>query len=92
TVFFGRFIAILRFTAAWVAGIGRMHWWKFLFWNAAGGIAWATLVGLVSYYAGKAAADAIQKYGLFAGIGLAVLGVLALLVYRRIAHRLEGRL
>src|ERR1700752_2029774 len=40
TVFFGRFIAILRFTAAWVAGLGRMHWWTFLFWNAVGGIAW----------------------------------------------------
>src|SRR5213082_2614697 len=40
-VFFGRFIAILRFTAAWIAGLGRMHWLYFLFWNAAGGIAWA---------------------------------------------------
>src|SRR5579872_2485451 len=92
TVFFGRFVAILRFTAAWVAGIGRMPWWRFLFWNAAGGIIWATAVGLVSYYAGKAAADAIQKYGLYAGIGLAVVGVLVLFGYRRLAQRLEGRL
>ena len=37
-VFFGRFISILRFTAAWAAGIARMPWWRFLFWNAAGGI------------------------------------------------------
>ena len=66
TVFFGRFIAILRFTAAWVAGLGRMPWWRFLFWNAAGGIVWATAVGLVAYYGGKAAADAIARYGLFA--------------------------
>src|SRR5207244_634134 len=29
TVFFGRFIAILRFTAAWVAGLGRMPRWRF---------------------------------------------------------------
>ena len=56
TVFFGRFIAILRFTAAWVAGLGRMPWWRFLFWNAAGGIVWATAVGLVAYYGGQAAA------------------------------------
>ena len=70
TVFFGRFIAILRFTAAWVAGLGRMHWWKFLFWNAAGGIAWAAAVGLVAFWAGKAAADAIQRYGLFAAAGV----------------------
>jgi len=65
-VFFGRFVAILRYTAAWVAGIAGMPWRKFLFWNAAGGICWATLVGLVSYYAGGAAADAIQRYGIYA--------------------------
>ena len=77
TVFFGRFIAILRFTAAWVAGLGRMKWWKFLFWNAAGGIAWATSVGLVAFWAGKAAADAIQRYGLFAAAGVAALALIA---------------
>jgi len=77
TVFFGRFIAILRFTAAWVAGLGRMPWWRFLFWNAAGGIIWATAVGLVAFYGGKAAADAIQRYGLFAAAGVVVLLVLA---------------
>ena len=65
-VFFGRFITFLRYTAAWVAGIAGMPWRKFLFWNAAGGICWATLVGLVSYYAGGAAADAIQRYGIYA--------------------------
>ena len=72
TVFFGRFITVLRYTAAWVAGIGRMPWWKFLFWNAAGGICWATGVGLVAYYAGHAAADAIQRYGIYAAGGIAV--------------------
>ena len=86
TVFFGRFIAILRFTAAWVAGLGRMHWWKFLFWNAAGGIAWAAAVGLVAFWAGKAAADAIQRYGLFAAAGvvaLALIGFIALQIGKR---------
>jgi membrane protein DedA with SNARE-associated domain len=75
TVFFGRFISILRFTAAWVAGIGRMRWGKFLFWNAAGAICWATLVGLVAYYAGNAAADALERYGLYA-VAVIVVGVL----------------
>jgi membrane protein DedA with SNARE-associated domain len=76
TVFFGRFITVLRYTAAWVAGIGRMDWWKFLFWNAAGGICWATAVGLVAYYSGHAAADAIQRYGIYAAGGIAVLLVI----------------
>jgi membrane protein DedA with SNARE-associated domain len=81
-VFFGRFVAILRYTAAWVAGIAGMPWRKFLFWNAAGGICWATLVGLVSYYAGGAAADAIQRYGIYA---IAVVAG-AVLVFYLITH------
>ena len=81
-VFFGRFVTILRYTAAWVAGIAGMPWRKFLFWNAAGGICWATLVGLVSYYVGGAAADAIQRYGIYAA---AVIGG-AVLVFWGITH------
>ena len=42
TVFFGRFVAVLRVGAAAVAGLAHMPWWKFLFWNASGGIVWAT--------------------------------------------------
>jgi membrane protein DedA with SNARE-associated domain len=81
-VFFGRFVTILRYTAAWVAGIAGMPWRKFLFWNAAGGICWATLVGLVSYYAGGAAADAIQRYGIYAAAVIAG----AVLVFFLITH------
>ena len=36
-----RFFSILRVTAAWLAGISHMPWWRFLAWNAAGGIVWA---------------------------------------------------
>jgi membrane protein DedA with SNARE-associated domain len=28
-VFLGRFVAVLRVTAAWCAGLSRMHWWRF---------------------------------------------------------------
>ena len=91
TVFFGRFFAGLRVTAAWIAGMSHMPWWRFLFWNAAGGIVWATGVGLVAYYAGRAVADAIARYGVYGGIALAVvfvLGIGALHVWRR---RLEPK-
>jgi membrane protein DedA with SNARE-associated domain len=89
TVFFGRFITVLRFTAAWIAGLGRMDWWRFLAWNAAGGIVWATVVGLVAFYAGRAAADAIQRYGLFALAGLVVVGLIAWLVVHLAKRRIE---
>jgi membrane protein DedA with SNARE-associated domain len=92
TVFFGRFVAILRFTAAWVAGLGRMEWWRFLFWNASGGIVWATVVGLVAYYSGHAAADAIQRYGLFAAAGIVALLAIAALAVHIGKRRLEERL
>ena len=92
TVFFGRFIAILRFTAAWVAGLGRMEWKKFLFWNAAGGICWATLVGLVSYYAGNAAADAIRNYGLLAAGAIVVILAIGFFFTHYLKKRLEERL
>jgi len=76
-VFFGRFVSILRVTAAWLAGISHMPWWRFLFWNAAGGIIWATVFGVVAYYSGRAAADAINEYGLYAGAGLIVVIAIA---------------
>ena len=86
-VFFARFIAGLRVTGAWMAGISHMPWWRFLGWNAAGGIVWAAAVALVAYYFGRAAADLISEYGLIgagAVVGLAlVVGVLVWLWRRR---------
>jgi membrane protein DedA with SNARE-associated domain len=89
TVFFGRFVSILRYTVAWIAGLSRMRWWRFLFWNAAGGIAWATTVGLIAYYAGRAAADAIQRYGLYAAAGVVVALALGWLARKRVEGRLR---
>lgn len=71
-VFFARFLAGLRVTGAWMAGISHMNWWRFLGWNALGGIVWATAVALVAYFFGRAAGDAIAQYGLY-GAGAAVL-------------------
>lgn len=82
TVFFGRFIAILRVTAAWLAGISHMTWWRFFAWNAAGGIIWATGIALLAYWAGKAVADAVSRYGLYAVLALVVLGALAYVALR----------
>ena len=89
TVFFGRFIAVLRYTVAWIAGLARMEWWKFLFWNAAGGIAWATSVGLLAYYGGSAAADAFQRYGIFAAIVVIPVVLVGWVAIRRAERRFE---
>src|SRR4051794_1427518 len=52
-VFFGRFVAILRTYAAFLAGVGQMEWRRFLVANAAGGVVWALIFGLAGYYGGK---------------------------------------
>jgi membrane protein DedA with SNARE-associated domain len=89
-VFLGRFVAVLRVTAAWVAGLTRMRWGRFLFWNTAGAIVWATLVGLAAYYLGDMAAKAIGRYGLYAAGGAFLFAALGYLLVRRLEHRVVG--
>src|SRR4051794_4337491 len=90
TVFLGRFVAFLRITAAWLAGISQMPWWRFLFWNALGGIVWATVVGVVAYKFGEAAAQAINKYGLIGGVTVVAVLIIAFVGYRIWKKRMLG--
>ena len=89
-VFFGRFVAVLRAWAAFLAGTSRMPWGRFLVYNAAGGILWATLYGLGGYALG----DNIHRLTGPVGIASVVLAVLAigasLVVLRRNQSRLEA--
>lgn len=86
-VFFGRFLLGLRVWASWLAGATHMPWRSFVFWNACGGICWATAIGLLAYFLGNAAGNAIQTFGLF---GLfAVLVVVVGLLVAHFRHRAE---
>jgi membrane protein DedA with SNARE-associated domain len=53
-VFFGRFVAILRCLAAFLAGVNQMPWPRFLVANAAGAIVWATIIGFGAFLYGRA--------------------------------------
>jgi membrane protein DedA with SNARE-associated domain len=90
TIFLGRFVAVLRVSAAWLAGVSKMPWWRFLLWNAAGGICWAILVGLVAFYVGHAAAEAIGRYGLIGGAAVILLLAVGLVVFRFWRRRMLG--
>jgi membrane protein DedA with SNARE-associated domain len=81
-VFFARWVALVRFAAAWLAGINEMPFGQFFFYNALGGITWGVTFGLVGYFAGSAAADAITKFGIYAAIALAVLLVGGYLLFK----------
>ena len=85
TVFLGRWLPFLRITAAWLAGANRMPWPKFLAWNAAGGIAWATSVGVLAYFVGDAAIAVLHTAGYVA------LGVFAVVVIAVVAWMLLKR-
>jgi membrane-associated protein len=85
-VFFGRFLLGLRVWASWLAGATHMRWRSFVFWNACGGICWATAIGLLAYFLGNAAGNAIKTFGLFG-----LLAVLLVVVGVLIAHFRQGR-
>jgi membrane protein DedA with SNARE-associated domain len=72
-VFLARWIALVRFAAAWLAGINRMPIKQFFFWNALGGLSWGITFGLVGYYGGKAAAGVLEKVGIAGAVVLALM-------------------
>jgi membrane protein DedA with SNARE-associated domain len=93
-VFFGRFILGLRTWASWLAGATHMRWRTFFLWNALGGICWATGVGLIAYFLGASASNAITTFGIYglAAVALALGGVLVLhLRHRRHQRQVQAR-
>ncbi|TME49104.1 MAG: DedA family protein [Chloroflexi bacterium] len=89
-VFFGRFVSVLRAYAAFLAGTNRMHWRRFLAYNAAGGIVWAASWGTVAYLLGSQ----INRLSTPVDIAFGVLGgivlVAGILVIRAQEKRLEA--
>ena len=88
-VFLGRWVAGLRIAAAWLAGITRMKWSTFFFWNALGGIAWATSVGLAAYLLGSVVKRILEVGGITAIAVLAAIAV-AFVVWRTLKLRHEA--
>jgi len=87
-VFLGRFVALLRILAAFLAGVNRMGWWYFLAANASGGIIWASVFGFGGYVFGKTIQDLERPFAIAAGTA-AVVGFIAITVFMR---RNEARL
>ena len=87
-VFFGRFISILRTYAAFLAGTSRMPWRPFLAYNAAGGVVWACIYGIGSFYAGSG----IERTSTPLDIAMGITGVLAIIAFTLFVRRRVGRL
>ncbi|HEX4807250.1 MAG TPA: DedA family protein [Conexibacter sp.] len=89
-VFLGRWMALVRVTAAWMAGMNHMRFRTFFLWNALGGISWACGIGLVAYFAGDAAVHVIERVGVWAAVAFGVL-IVGAVAWVQIRERRELR-
>ena len=76
-VFFGRFIGALRAVVPVTAGTAKMPFPRFLAWNVAASIAWASAAVGLGYAVGLPAAQAVDRAGpwVYGGIALIALAV-----------------
>lgn len=97
TVFFGRFVSLLRIWSAVLAGMNRMPWRSFLFYNALGGIVWSLYVALLGYITGRYFHDhfsqvewAVRTIG-WVGLALIVIAVIVVAVVFRVRYVRHAR-
>jgi membrane protein DedA with SNARE-associated domain/membrane-associated phospholipid phosphatase len=84
TVFFARFVAVLRTLSSLLAGANRMPYRRFAPWNAAGGILWAVVIGTLGSLFGsrwRQLAHWMGRVGLL--LALALLVFLIVMALRR---------
>jgi membrane protein DedA with SNARE-associated domain len=85
-VFFGRFVALLRTFAAFLAGVNGMNARRFLMANAAGGLVWASLFGFgFAYFASFA--QRAEGWVTWVGGGIAIAAFITVSLYIRRAEK-----
>lgn len=87
-VFLGRFVALLRAFAALLAGANRLPPLRFFFFNAAGGIVWATVFGAGAYGLGEGIHRIAGPFGWAALIAAAVCAAVLWRYYKKNEERL----
>ncbi|MFM8890827.1 MAG: DedA family protein [Planctomycetia bacterium] len=74
TIVLARFVPIVRTFAPFVAGVGRMHYPQFLWYNIVGGIAWVLICTLAGYFFGEL--PFVKKHFELVVVGIVVVSVL----------------
>ena len=87
-VFWGRFVSILRTWAAFLAGANQMQWPRFLVFNAAGAIVWATAYGVAYYVFG----DVLSRLSTAIDVSLGVVGIAIIVAFVVWSKRKEDEL
>lgn len=90
-VFLGRFVAFFRAVIPALAGISRMHYPKFLAFNAVGGLAWGVGFVLVGYLAGNSYETVAKIVGRDITAAAVVIGVIAIVIWRIRSARRKSR-
>lgn len=90
-VFFGRFVSVLRTYAAFLAGTLKMHWRKFLPYNALGGIVWSAIYAFAAYGLGNTINKASKPVDIGLGIAAAVIVIATVVIVRRQADKLTEK-
>jgi membrane-associated protein len=88
-VFLGRWVAFFRAVMPALAGTARMPYARFLAYNAAGGIAWGTVVVLLGYAAGASYTKVEKAIGHGSALAVLVVVLAALLGWRIRKHHAE---
>jgi membrane-associated protein len=88
-VFIGRFTALLRALMPALVGSSKMPYHRFLIFNMIGGVLWGTVFTLGGYYAGQAFEHTAKLVGRWAAIAVAIVIVIALVVWSIRKHRGE---
>lgn len=88
TIFMARFIPIVRTFAPIMAGVARMTYSTFIFWNILGGVVWASVFAFSGYFLGQILPDGtkILSYVTF-GIVVVSLIPAAIQVFRIMKHK-----
>ena len=81
-VFLGRFVALFRALMPALAGVSRMHYPRFVAFNAAGGLIWGAGFVLLGYLAGNSYGAVAKTAGEDVTAAAVVVGLLAVVVWR----------
>jgi membrane-associated protein len=89
TIILARFVPIIRTFAPFVAGIGRMGYFRFFLYNVVGGAAWVLLCVVSGYYFGSF--EFVQKHFEMVIVAIVIISVLPMVIEFIRARRLAKR-
>lgn len=88
TIILARFIPIIRTFAPFVAGVGKMHYRTFLFYNIIGAFEWITILTFAGYFFGGL--PIVKKNFEYAVIGVVIVSLIPM-AFEYIRHK-KGKL